>query len=42
MTTTLLTPTPVPGSITTINPPAAIRCGLNETGICRVKSDTAH
>jgi hypothetical protein len=39
---TILTPTPNPGTITNINPPATPRCGLNETGICCKKSDTAH
>jgi hypothetical protein len=39
---TILTPTPNPGTITNNNPPAAPRCGLNETGICCKKSDTAH
>jgi hypothetical protein len=39
---TLLTPTPASGTITQINPPAASRCGLNETGICCKESDTAH
>jgi hypothetical protein len=38
---TLLTPTPASGTITQINPPAASRCGLNETGICCKESDTA-
>jgi len=37
---TSLTPTPTLGSITTVNPPAAPRCGLNETGICCKESDT--
>ena len=38
---TLLTPTPTQGSITTITPPAAPQCGLNQTGICCKESDTA-
>jgi len=40
--TTLLTPPPTRGTITNTNPPAAPRCGLNDTGICCKESDTAH
>jgi hypothetical protein len=39
---TRLTPPPALGTIININPPAASRCGLNETGICCKESDTAH
>jgi hypothetical protein len=38
---TRLTPPPALGTIININPPAASRCGLNETGICCKESDTA-
>jgi hypothetical protein len=39
---TRLTPPPALGTIININPPAASRCGLNETGICCKESDTPH